>query len=188
MEWLTRILSGYGVRITLQAWLKVMSWVIWRMRSWLCETLSSFTPAFLTSHSFTHRLVTPRWFTKEALTLFWVWDDERMIKSKDLTKTKMIVSQRWLSHHYGSPTMLNSSTLLLEMLVESIKSPIFRGQIRLIDFRQLHNCLEGQEYQNKPKKFGKFWLRQNFAHVRQSTAFWSLSSPKSHKMSVCLAF
>jgi len=26
------------------------------------------------------------------------------------------------------------------------------------------------------------------AHVRQSTAFWSLSSPKSHKMSVCLAF
>jgi len=84
--------------------------------------------------------------------------------------------------------MLNSSTPLLEMLEESIKSSIFEGQNRLIDFRQLHNCLEGQEYKKEAKKFGKFRLRQNFAHVRQSTAFWSLSSPKSHKMSVCQAF
>jgi len=43
-------------------------------------------------------------------------------------------------------------------------------------------------HKKKPKKFQKFWLRQNFAHVRQGTALWSLSSPKSHKMSVCLAF
>jgi len=50
------------------------------------------------------------------------------------------------------------------MLKESIKSSIFRGQNRLIDFRQLHTCLKGQGnthfvwfwwyYTKKPKNFG----------------------------------
>ena len=43
-------------------------------------------------------------------------------------------------------------------------------------------------HKKNPKKFREFWLRQNCARARQGTAFWSLSSPKSHKMSVFLAF
>jgi len=42
------------------------------------------------------------------------------------------------------------------MLEESIKSSIFRGQNRLIDFRQLHTCLKGQENTYTKKNQKKF--------------------------------
>jgi len=54
------------------------------------------------------------------------------------------------------------------MLEESIKSSIFRGQNRLIDFRQLHTCLKGQENthfditQKKTKKFSKILASPKF--------------------------